>query len=260
MLLGKSGSGKTASRENILRDWSSPNLPTETCKKHKANVDEKNIRIIDTPGRFEEEKLKSEMKKFVKLSSPGAHVFLLAIRLDERITDEDKIIVRCIQEKIGEDAAPYTIILFTHVDQLRGTTLDEYIREHSDLQALVDRCGGRYHAFNNRDRENQYQVSNLLEKIENMAERNNWKYYNNENFTQFITGKFSLERIRAAFGGAGIAGVIAGGVLLGVTELVAAPAVAVAGGIFAIGVAGVYSYEKFTKWRKKKAWESFANS
>ncbi|XP_057187957.1 GTPase IMAP family member 8-like isoform X2 [Triplophysa rosa] len=263
VLLGKSGAGKTALRKNIQRkDGKSPNSPTETCKKHKANVYGKDIRIIDTPGRFEEtDKLRSEIKKCVKLSFPGPHVFLLVIRVDVRITDEEKILEQWILENIGKDAAPYTIILFTHVDQLRDKTLDECITERSDLQALVSSCGGRYHTFNSTDRENQHQVAELLEKIETLAEGNKWKYFTNDKLKEFVKSKINFERLKATLGGVGgVAGMIAGGVVLGVTEFIAAPAVAVAVGVVVIGAAGVYTYRKITQWRKKTSWDYFANS
>ncbi|KAI7810380.1 putative GTPase IMAP family member 8-like, partial [Triplophysa rosa] len=261
VLVGKSGAGKTATRTNILRQNSdSPNSPTKTCEDHEANVEGKNVIIIDTPGRFETEKLESEIKKCVKLSLPGPHVFLLVIRLDESITEDEKHTVRWVQENIGEDAASYTIILFTHVDQLRDKTLDECITERSDLQALVNSCGGRYHTFNSTDRENQHQVAELLQKIETLAEGNKWKYFTNDKLKEFVKSKINFEKLKATLGGVGgVAGMIAGGVVLGVTEFIAAPAVAVAVGVVVIGAAGVYTYRKITQWRKKTSWDSLVN-
>ncbi|XP_058627039.1 uncharacterized protein LOC131537537 [Onychostoma macrolepis] len=99
------------------------------------------------------------------------HVFLLVIKLDSRFTEEEKIIMEWIQENIGEDAAHYTIILFTHVDLLRETLLEEHNKYSPDLQAFTESFGSRYHSFNNEDTENRSQVTELLEKIEKMAER-----------------------------------------------------------------------------------------
>nr|XP_055057444.1 GTPase IMAP family member 8-like isoform X2 [Misgurnus anguillicaudatus] len=255
VLVGKSGSGKTATMKNIVRqDCNSPNSATKTCEKHKVMVDGKNIIIIDTPGLFDTtKKLKSEIKNCIYMSAPGPHVFLLVIRLNERITDEEKKAVRLIQEIIGEDVVHFTVILFTHVDQLENKTLDEYIRESSDLQALVNSCGGRYHSFNNTEGENQEQISELLEKIENIAESNQWNYCTNDKLKKIITEKMLFEKIKAALStGPGIAAVVAGGVVLVATEVVIAPAVVVAVGAVAVGAAGVFIYKTFRDLKAKR--------
>uniref|UniRef100_A0A673LGQ5 AIG1-type G domain-containing protein n=1 Tax=Sinocyclocheilus rhinocerous TaxID=307959 RepID=A0A673LGQ5_9TELE len=162
VLLGKTGSGKTRVVETILgrERRNSPN--PEPFEVHEANVDKKSMQIIDTPGLIDaskEKMKKDEIEKFVWMSAPGPHVFLLVIRLDTRFTDEKKNTEKWIQENIGEDAVHYTIILFTHADALEEKPLDEYIRESNDLKALVNECGGRFHSINNKDIENRSQVT-----------------------------------------------------------------------------------------------------
>ncbi|KAL0202104.1 hypothetical protein M9458_000122, partial [Cirrhinus mrigala] len=172
VLLGKTGSGKTSAVEIILGQMRSDrkNTVTEAC------VAGKSMKIIDTPGLIDapEKKMKDEIKKFVWMSAPGPHVFLLVIKLDTRLTNEEKNTERWILENIGERALHHTIVLFTHADCLRGKSLDEYIGERRFLQLLVVDCGGSFHSFNNRDRDNNNQVTELLEKIENIAEKNEW--------------------------------------------------------------------------------------
>lgn len=41
-------------------------------------------------------------------------------------------------------------------------------------------CGGRYHAFNNEDRNNQAQVNELLDKMDELVIRNEGRHYTNE--------------------------------------------------------------------------------
>ncbi len=84
-------------------------------------------------------------------------------------TEKEKNTVKWIQRNFGEEAAHHTIILFTHADHLKGKPLDVYIRESNDLQALVNECGGRFHSFNNKNRGNLSQVTELLEKIERIC-------------------------------------------------------------------------------------------
>lgn len=112
------------------------------------------------------------MMNCAHMSSPGVNTFLLVIKLGVRFTEEEKNIMERIQHYFGDDAARYTIILFTHTDQLNGELLEEYILASTDLQKLIHRCGGRYHSFNNMDRNNRDQVDKLLQQIDQMVESN----------------------------------------------------------------------------------------
>ncbi|KAL1281287.1 hypothetical protein QQF64_000090 [Cirrhinus molitorella] len=123
--------------------------------------------------------MNNELLKCVERSVPGPHVFLLVIRLDVKYTDEEKNAVEQIQMNFG-GAAPYTIILFTHVDALENQTLWSYISESKDLQAVVYQCGGRFHPFNATDTNNPTQVTELLEKIKKMVEDNEGQHYTND--------------------------------------------------------------------------------
>ncbi|XP_073721190.1 GTPase IMAP family member 8-like [Misgurnus anguillicaudatus] len=255
VLVGQTGSGKTATKKIFVgEDCNSSNSANKTCKKHTTMVDGKTITIIDTPGLFDTtKKLKSEIQNCIYMCAPGPHVFLLVIRVGARITEKEKQAARLIQEMIGEDVVHFTVILFTHVDKLWGKTLDEYISESSDLQALVNSCGGRYHSINNQDRENQKQISELLEKIENMAERNEWNHFTNEKLKKIINGKIDIEKIKAALlTGQEIAIAVAGGLGLVVTLVVIAPVAVVVGGVSAIGAAGVLTYRKIREFRAKR--------
>ncbi|KAK7148027.1 hypothetical protein R3I93_012361 [Phoxinus phoxinus] len=250
VLLGKAGSGKSSTRKIIegreSSEWrSSPYSATETCELHEAHVGGKSMRIIDTPGLIDasEEKMKDTRKKFVIMCDPGPHVFLLVIRLDTRFTDEEKNTKKWIQKNIGEKALRHTIILFTDTDHLKDKSIDQYIDERGFLRSLVDSCGGRFISSSNQEN----QVTELLEKIENMAEGNGWRYYTNEMFQEIIKEAIVYEKMKAvvvdiaakAGTGAGAGVMIAGGVVLGVTEMVFLPALLIVGGGVALASAVV---------------------
>ncbi len=76
----------------------------------------------------------------------------------------------------------YSIILFTHGDLLEGESVEKLIEENCRLRDLVQKCGGRYHIFSNKDLNNREQVNDLLQKIDSMIEQNGGGHYNNQMF------------------------------------------------------------------------------
>lgn len=114
------------------------------------------------------------------------------IKLGVRFTQEEKSAVEWIQENFGEEALRYTIILLTCLDHLEENTLHEYISRRKDLKNLVERCGHRYHAFNNKTPDNRDQVTELLGKIDEMVLNNGGEHYTNEMFRKaqrWVTAK-----------------------------------------------------------------------
>ncbi len=174
----------------------------QLCEKKEGNVGGKTTSIIDTPGLFNmvltKQQMTAELQKCVVLSAPGPHVFLLVIKLGVRFTKEERDTVKWIQESFGEEALNRTIILFTHADQLKGKPVEDYINKISYLMEIIESCGGRYHTFNNKDRNYQDQVTELLKKVDTMMEENEMSYYNLEMFKTTQTKKVR-KRANTAF-------------------------------------------------------------
>lgn len=117
------------------------------------------------------------------MSAPGPHVFLLVIGM-EGLSREEKNPAKWFQENLEKDALNHTVILVSHADWLNALIdepLNEYIQKNKDLKSVIDSCGGRYHTLNNKDRNNQGQVAELLQKIDEMVQRNGGKHYTRQN-------------------------------------------------------------------------------
>ncbi|XP_063063650.1 GTPase IMAP family member 9-like [Engraulis encrasicolus] len=175
---GKSSTGNTICGNGVFK---MEHDITSGCVIAGVKSDGQVILIVDTPALFDPNKSSEEAMRAiangVALAAPGPHVLLVVLQLGN-LKNEDQKAVKIIQGLLGEEAAPYTMVLFTHRDgtEADGVSVEEIIDGSPSVKAFISQCGGGYHVFNNRH-EDPSQVRELLEKINTMVQRNGGRYY-----------------------------------------------------------------------------------
>ncbi|KAJ8343333.1 hypothetical protein SKAU_G00306620 [Synaphobranchus kaupii] len=186
VLLGGRWSGKSSAGNTILgREEFESGIRTAQCVKRQGEVAGRQVTVVDTPGWWTtysvndtRELDKQEIVRSVSLCPPGPCTLFLVINVASAFRDTERRSVVEHLELLSERVWRHTIVLFTWGDWLGDTTIEQHIEtEGSDLQELVEKCGNRYHVLNNKNRADGTQVTELLEKIEEMMAGHGGSYY-----------------------------------------------------------------------------------
>ncbi|XP_063050316.1 GTPase IMAP family member 8-like [Engraulis encrasicolus] len=177
VLLGHRVGGKSSSGNTILgRQVFDTSGRTAECVKREGDTAGRHITLVEAPGWWKNYTVdktpecdKQEIVRSLSLCHPGPHALLLLINVSETFTDTHKQAVQEHMELLGERVWNDIIVLFTYGEWLGNTSIEQHIESGGEaLQWIAQKCGNRYVAFDNK-RSDGSQVTELLEKIEEMV-------------------------------------------------------------------------------------------
>ncbi|XP_021414048.1 GTPase IMAP family member 4 isoform X3 [Oncorhynchus mykiss] len=189
ILIGEREAGKSAVGNAILGSemFDTVGVRTREAVKRQREVAERQVTVVDTPGwewfpsRGSSLGVRREIVRGVSLCQPGPHAVLLVVPLSFSFTKRERQAAEEHVELLGERAWGHTVVLFTvKGGRLKDATLEEEVEESEELQGLVERCGGRYHALYGRSRKGHDAVAELLEKLDNMVAKNRGELLSSE--------------------------------------------------------------------------------
>lgn len=184
ILIGLSRGGRSSAGNTILGSEQFPTgcgfepVPAEVVSGSAA-VEGCWITVVDTPGftarDSDEDQLKKRLEMIEEQSNPGPHAVVFVVRIG-RMSREDSALLTALRKMFYDHPSNFSMVLFTHGDELRGRSIDQMIQSNSCVSALVSVSRGRFCVFDNNQKGNREQVREFLRHVENIISENRGKH------------------------------------------------------------------------------------
>lgn len=184
VLLGPHFSAKSSTGNTILGRKAFDRIIEENLKEN-GEVAGRNLTVVYTPC-FEKDYLIGKRLEDIKLNilrtvtewASGIHAFIIVQCVESSFAEEEKSALEKIMETLGERVWNHTLVVFAVGDELGDTPIELFIASEGDaLQWLIEKCGNRYHVLNTKNWGDGSEVTELLEKIEEMVAGNRGRLY-----------------------------------------------------------------------------------
>lgn len=184
ILIGLSGGGRSSAGNTILGSERFPTgcgfepVPAEVVSGSAA-VEGCWITVVDTPGftarDSDEDQLEKRLGMMEEQSDPGPHAVVFVVRIG-RMSREDSALLTALREMFYDHPSNFSMVLFTHGDELRGRSIDQMIQSNSCVSTLVSMSRDRFCVFDNNQKGNRKQVREFLRHVENIISENRGKH------------------------------------------------------------------------------------
>lgn len=164
VLIGGRKTGKSSCGNTILSgECFNTDTPTSTCTEKQAQVNNKMVTVLDTPGCFS---VTSD------LLMPSCAVLLVVNASCSFQRSQWEAIEKQLEEGGGQ-LWSRAMVLFSYGDWLGDAGIEPRIESEGELlQRLIEKCGNRYHALDNKRWWDRAQAAHLIEQIEEILVEN----------------------------------------------------------------------------------------